>query len=82
MLDHVHKEAGSEVVIEEFLDGQEISIHAFCDGKLLSCFRPHKIMPIHDGDEGKHLGRGTIAPISWVSADTLKIVVNSCSPNT
>ncbi len=76
MLDHVHKEAGGEVVIEEFLDGQEISIHAFCDGKtfvLLPPAQDHK--PIHDGDEGKNTGgMGTIAPVSWVSADTLKIV--------
>src|SRR3989338_7479663 len=35
MLDHVHKDAGNEVVVEKFLDGQEISIHAFCDGKTL-----------------------------------------------
>lgn len=73
MLDHVHKEAGSEVVVEEFLDGQEISIHAFCDGKtfvLLPPAQDHK--PIRDGDEGKNTGgMGTIAPVSWVSADTL-----------
>jgi phosphoribosylamine--glycine ligase len=74
MLEHVHKEAGSEVVVEEFLDGQEISIHAFCDGKtfiLLPPAQDHK--PIRDGDEGKNTGgMGTIAPVSWVSADTLQ----------
>lgn len=76
MLDHVHKEAGSEVVIEEFLDGQEISIHAFCDGKtfvLLPPAQDHK--PIRDNDEGKNTGgMGTIAPVAWVSADALKII--------
>lgn len=76
MVDNVHKEAGSEVVIEEFLDGQEISIHAFCDGKtfvLLPPAQDHK--PVLDNDEGKNTGgMGTIAPVSWVNADTLKIV--------
>ncbi|MBI2056450.1 MAG: phosphoribosylamine--glycine ligase [Candidatus Sungbacteria bacterium] len=74
MLDHVHKNAGDEVVVEEFLDGQEISIHAFCDGKtfvLLPPAQDHK--PIRDGDEGKNTGgMGTIAPVSWVSADMLQ----------
>lgn len=73
MLDHVHKDAGSEVVVEEFLDGQEVSLHAFCDGKtfiLLPPAQDHK--PIHDGDEGKNTGgMGTITPVSWVSAETL-----------
>lgn len=76
MLDHVHKEAGSEVVVEEFLDGQEISIHAFCDGKtfvLLPPAQDHK--PIRDGDEGKNTGgMGTIAPVSWVSTETLQTI--------
>lgn len=74
MLDNVHKDAGKEVVIEEFLDGQEISIHAFCDGKthvLLPPAQDHK--PIRDGDEGKNTGgMGTIAPLWWVSADALR----------
>ncbi|MBM3261579.1 phosphoribosylamine--glycine ligase [Candidatus Kaiserbacteria bacterium] len=74
MLDHVHKDAGKEVVIEEFLDGQEISIHAFCDGKthvLLPPAQDHK--PIHDNDTGKNTGgMGTIAPVSWVSAHALQ----------
>ncbi len=76
MLDHVHKNAGNEVVVEEFLDGQEISIHAFCDGKtfvLLPSAQDHK--PIHDGDEGKNTGgMGTIAPVSWMNADTLQVI--------
>ncbi|OHA00498.1 MAG: phosphoribosylamine--glycine ligase [Candidatus Sungbacteria bacterium RIFCSPHIGHO2_02_FULL_47_11] len=74
MIDHVHKEAGSEVVVEEFLDGQEISIHAFCDGKtfvLLPPAQDHK--PIRNDDEGKNTGgMGTIAPVSWVSSDALQ----------
>jgi len=74
MLDHIHKDAGNEVVVEEFLNGQEISIHAFCDGKTFTLLPPaqdHK--PIHDGDEGKNTGgMGTIAPVLWVSADTLQ----------
>jgi phosphoribosylamine--glycine ligase len=76
MRDRIHKDAGNEVVIEEFLDGQEISIHAFCDGKTFVLFPPaqdHK--PVHDGDEGENTGgMGTIAPVSWVSADTLSII--------
>ena len=76
MLENVHKDAGREVVVEEFLDGQEISIHAFCDGKtsvLLPPAQDHK--PIRDGDEGKNTGgMGTITPVSWVSTDTLKSI--------
>ncbi|MCL4353631.1 phosphoribosylamine--glycine ligase [Patescibacteria group bacterium] len=74
MLERVHKDAGNEVVIEEFLDGQEISIHAFCDGKtsvLLPPSQDHK--SIGDGDTGKNTGgMGTIVPVSWVSAKVLR----------
>ena len=74
MLKHIHKEAGNEVIIEEFLDGQEISIHAFCDGKtsiLMPTSQDHK--PIGDGDKGKNTGgMGTIAPVPWVSAEMLQ----------
>ena len=74
MLKRVHKEAGNEVIIEEFLDGQEISIHAFCDGKtsiLLPTAQDHK--PIGDDDKGKNTGgMGTIAPVPWVTAEMLQ----------
>ena len=76
MLDRAHKEAGDKVVVEEFLDGQEVSIHAFCDGKtfvLLPPVQDHK--SIRDGNEGKNTGgMGTITPVSWVSAETMRFV--------
>ncbi len=74
MLKRVHKEAGNEVIIEEFLDGQEVSIHAFCDGKtfiLLPTAQDHK--PIGDDDKGKNTGgMGTIVPVPWVTAEMLQ----------
>lgn len=74
MLERVHKDAGNEVVIENFLEGQEISIHAFCDGKTSVLFpsaQDHK--PVFDGDKGKNTGgMGTIAPIPWVTSDIMQ----------
>ena len=76
MLQRTHKQAGNEVIVEEFLDGQEVSIHALCDGKtsvLLPTAQDHK--PIFDGDKGKNTGgMGTIAPVPWVNAQTLQDV--------
>lgn len=76
MLTRVHGEAGNEVIVEDFLDGQEISIHTFCDGKtsvLLPASQDHK--PVRDGDEGKNTGgMGTIAPVPWVTEETLREV--------
>ncbi len=65
MLDRVFKDSGTEVVIEEYLDGQEISIHALSDGKT------HKLFPVSqdhktigEGDTGKNTGGiETIAPV-------------------
>lgn len=74
MLNRVHKSAGNEVVIEEFLDGQEVSIHALCHGENYVLFPPtqdHK--PLYDGDVGKNTGgMGAIGPVPWVNAGMLK----------
>ncbi len=56
--------AGSRVVIEEFLTGQECSVHALVDGKnylLFPAAQDHK--QIYDGDEGPNTGgMGTFSP--------------------
>ena len=65
MIDHAHKDAGAEVVVEEFLDGEEISIHILSDGKDFLMFpasQDHK--RIGEGDTGRNsAGMGTIAPV-------------------
>lgn len=76
MLKRAYKQAGNEVIIEEFLDGQEVSIHALCDGKnsvLLPVAQDHKT--IFDGDKGKNTGgMGTIAPVPWITPQILQKV--------
>jgi phosphoribosylamine--glycine ligase len=62
-------EAGSSVVIEEQLVGQEASVHAICDGErafVLPAARDHK--RIFDGDVGPNTGgMGTYAPAPLVT---------------
>jgi len=74
MVKRAYKDAGDEVIVEEFLDGQEISIHALCDGQtsiLLPTAQDHK--PIFDGDQGKNTGgMGTITPVPWITDQTLQ----------
>lgn len=74
MKDKIFGEAGNEVVIEEYLEGKEISIHAFCDSDNVSIFpasQDHK--RIWDGDRGPNTGgMGTIAPVSWVTDELLE----------
>ncbi len=57
-------DAGRSIVIEEFLQGQECSIHAFVDGKNYLLFpgaQDHK--QIFDGDRGPNTGgMGTFSP--------------------
>ncbi|HEV7701944.1 MAG TPA: phosphoribosylamine--glycine ligase [Candidatus Paceibacterota bacterium] len=69
-------EAGNEVVVEEFLVGPEISIHAFSDGKnykILPTSQDHK--KAGEGDTGLNTGgMGTIAPIPFVTLELLKII--------
>ncbi len=73
MVDEAFGESGKTVVFEEFLEGPEISVHAFCDGttaKLFPVARDHK--RVGDGNTGANTGgMGAIAPVQ-VSADFLK----------
>ncbi len=62
-------EAGREVLIEEFLTGQELSVQAITDGRTLTVLDPavdHK--QLLDGDQGPNTGgMGVIAPATWAS---------------
>lgn len=75
MVDEAFGTSGKTVVIEEFLVGKEISVHAFCDGtvaKLFPVARDHK--RIGDGNTGPNTGgMGSIAPVS-VSPDFLDLI--------
>ncbi len=71
MADHVFQEAGSTVVIEEFLTGPEVSVLAIYDGNniypMVSAM-DHK--RIGEGDTGPNTGgMGTIAPAPYFTQD-------------
>ena len=61
--------AGAHVVIQEFLEGMEISLHALCDGKTAKLFptsQDHK--RALDGDQGLNTGgMGTYSPTPFLT---------------
>jgi len=69
MVKQLYGSAGTNVVIEDFLQGQEVSTHAFCDGTTAVLFptsQDHK--QIFDGDNGPNTGgMGVISPVPWVT---------------
>ncbi len=75
----VFGESGATVVIEEFLLGPEISIHAFCDGenyKIFPSAQDHKRVGV--GDTGPNTGgMGTVAPVPFASTELMKKIEES-----
>ena len=74
MVKKIFGDSGNEVVIEEFLIGPEISIHALSDGKSYKIFpssQDHK--RIGDGDKGLNTGgMGGIGPLPFVSKEMME----------
>jgi phosphoribosylamine--glycine ligase len=72
----VHKAfgaAGARIVIQEFLEGMEISLHALCDGRTAKLFptsQDHK--RAMDGDRGLNTGgMGTYSPAPFLTDQEL-----------
>ncbi len=74
--DRIFGDAGNEVVIEKFLQGQEASVFALTDGVRYRLFLPaqdHK--RIGDGDTGKNTGgMGAYAPAPIVTSEVMQRV--------
>lgn len=75
MSDRAFGDAGSRILIEEFLEGVEASIMCFCDGEhfvpMISS-QDHK--RLLDGDEGKNTGgMGAFCPTPYYTSDIAEI---------
>jgi phosphoribosylamine--glycine ligase len=70
MVKKIFGASGAEVVVEEFLDGEEVSFFALCDGEIAMPFtaaQDHKA--VYDGDKGPNTGgMGAYSPAPVVDA--------------
>jgi phosphoribosylamine--glycine ligase len=73
MLKRSFGKAGEQIVIQEMLEGMEVSLHALCDGHVARLFptsQDHK--RALDGDLGPNTGgMGTFSPVPFLSEDEL-----------
>ncbi|NLI15420.1 MAG: phosphoribosylamine--glycine ligase [candidate division Zixibacteria bacterium] len=76
MVQKVFGSAGLKLVIEEFLQGEEVTVMAFTDGKNvvpMVSSQDHK--RIYDGDKGPNTGgMGAYAPTTLIDSKTMKLV--------
>ena len=74
-----HAVSCGRVVVEEYLDGPEVSLFALCDGASAVPMRPAQdFKRIFDGDEGPNTGgMGAYTPLPWAPADLVEEVTRT-----
>ncbi|WP_058302854.1 phosphoribosylamine--glycine ligase [Gorillibacterium timonense] len=79
MVDKTFGASGEKVVIEEFLEGQEMSLLAFVDGSTVKPMEPsqdHK--PVFDHDKGPNTGgMGTYSPLPHVHSSIVEEAIRT-----
>ncbi len=67
------------VVVEEFLDGPEVSLFCVCDGTTVVPLAPAQdFKRIYDGDEGPNTGgMGAYSPLTWAPESLVDEVVST-----
>jgi len=69
----------TEVVIEEFLEGEELSLLALCDGERALPLAPAQdYKRIHDGDEGPNTGgMGSYSPVPGIGPEHAEAIARA-----
>jgi phosphoribosylamine---glycine ligase len=69
---------GGRVVVEEFLDGPEVSVFALCDGAAAYALQPAQdFKRIFDGGRGPNTGgMGAYTPLTWAQSDLADVVLD------
>ncbi|WP_343951511.1 phosphoribosylamine--glycine ligase [Nonomuraea longicatena] len=72
-----HARACERVIVEEYLDGPEVSLFVLCDGVSAVPMRPAQdFKRAYDGDQGPNTGgMGAYTPLPWVPADLTERVM-------
>jgi len=74
-----HAASCGRVVVEEFLDGPEVSLFAVCDGTTAYPLQPAQdFKRILDGGHGPNTGgMGSYTPLTWTKPDLTQVVMDT-----
>ncbi len=77
-------DAGGRVVVEDFLDGPEVSLFCLCDGTTVVPLQPAQdFKRAYDGDEGLNTGgMGAYTPLPWAPEGLVDEVVRTVAQPT